>query len=176
MFSKESAEIQFNLLVKEALDYAIFVIDIDGTILSWNAGAERIKQFTANEVLGQNFEILYRDEDRKQGRPMDNIKKTISADRFEEQWWRQKKDGSIFWADVIMNAIYSASGELIGVAKIVHDISVKKNLEDELASAKKSADEARSLKSIFIANMSHENFTKIWLPRPYRSSHRAHDE
>jgi PAS domain S-box-containing protein len=159
--ARERSEIQFKLLVQEATDYAIFMIDVDGFILSWNDGAERLKQFTSKEAIGQNFAMLYRQEDIKERRPERNLKLAQDRGRHEEQWWRKKKDGTLFWADVVMTPIRTKKGELLGFSKIVRDLTSKKHTEDELRAAKASAEEANSLKTIFVANMSHEIRTPL---------------
>ncbi len=159
--ARERSETQFKLLVQEAKDYAIIMIDPKGTISSWNWGAERMKQYTAQEVIGENYSILYRIEDQKAGRPQKNMKLALENGRYHEQWWRKKKNGTLFWADMVMTPVYSRGGELLGFSKIVRDLSSKKRIDDELRAAKVSAEEASGLKSIFVANMSHEIRTPL---------------
>ncbi len=154
--SPESSETLLDLLVREAKEYAIFQVDPKGIILSWNFGAERLKQYKPEEAIGLDYEMLYREEDQKDGRPARNIKLAIETGRHEEKWWRKKKDGTIFWADAVMTPIYSPTGELLSLSKIVRDLTADKHTEDALREAKESAEAASGLKSIFVANMSHE--------------------
>jgi PAS domain S-box-containing protein len=155
------SETQFTSLVQEAKEYAIFMIDPNGVILSWNTGAERMKQYTREEVVGQNYKILFGVEDQKKGHPEQNIKLALEHGRYEEIGWRKRKDGSQYWANAVLSAIYSPNGELVGFSKIVRDLSLEKRIEDELISAKESAVAASELKSIFVANVSHEIRTPL---------------
>jgi PAS domain S-box-containing protein len=157
----EGPDTEFKMIVREAKEYAIFMISPEGTISTWNEGAQRMKQFTSEEAIGQNFRMLYRKEDQKDGRPERNILAALTDGRHEEQWWRQKKDGTLFWADAVMTPIYSSKGELIGLSKIVRDLSAVKRLQEDLHAASESAESASGLKTSFVANMSHEMRTPL---------------
>jgi PAS domain S-box-containing protein len=154
-------EILFERVVADAKDLAIFVISPEGIIQSWNDGAKRIKQFTADEVIGRHYRMLFREEDRQAGRPEHNLKMALANGRFEEKWWRIRKDGSLWWADVVLTPIHSASGKLLGFSKVVRDLTEKKRIEDALLAAIQEAESANKLKSTFVANMSHEIRTPL---------------
>lgn len=159
--TRDRSEALLNFLLREVKDNAIFEINPKGIILSWNFGAERMKQFTAAEAVGQNYAMLYRDVDRKNGRPQRNIVLAIQRGRHEEEWWRRKKDGTFFWANAVLTPIYSSSGELLSLSKIVIDLTAKKATENALRHANDAADSASRLKSVFIANLSHEIRTPL---------------
>lgn len=161
MHEKRSVtEKQFELLVQEVPDYAIFMIDPEGKILSWNEGAKRIKQYEAHEVVGKNFAMLYREEDQKADRPRINRERALKEGRHMDEWWRRRKDGTVFWATVSITPVYS-NGQLIGFSKVVHDLTEKKNAEERLRKAKMAAEESSVLKTAFLANMSHEIRTPL---------------
>src|SRR5207237_3402176 len=108
----------FRLLVDRVLDYAIFLLTTDGYVASWNAGAERLKGYVAGEIIGQSFERFYTPEDRAVGRPMELLARARVAGRVEEEGWRVRKDGSRFWASVVITALRDDSGQLVGFAKV----------------------------------------------------------
>jgi PAS domain S-box-containing protein len=159
--NRDTTKTLLSLLVREAKEYAVFLVDPKGLILEWNLGAERMNQFSREEAIGQNYDMLYRDEDQKLGRPELNISLAIKNGRHEEHWWRRKKDGTIFWADAVMTPIYSSSGELLSLSKVVRDLTEQKRSAEALQAATKAAQVASSVKSLFIANMSHEIRTPL---------------
>ncbi|MEP6546328.1 MAG: PAS domain S-box protein [Gammaproteobacteria bacterium] len=126
----------FGLLVDGVTDYAIYMLAPDGRIVSWNSGARRIKGYEAGEVIGQNFEIFYAQEDRAAGKPMTGLRTAAREGRLETEGWRLRKDGSRFWANVIIDAIYS-KGHLVGFAKITRDITERRATEAKLRQAQK---------------------------------------
>lgn len=157
----EESEILFSRLVNDAKDLAICILSPEGEIQSWNEGAKKIKQFAEAEVVGKHFRLLYTEQDQLSGRPERNLKIALEKGRFEEQWWRVRKDGSLWWADVIIRPIYASNGKHLGFSKIVRDMTEKKRIEDALVQAKKVADAATKQKSHFVANMSHEIRTPL---------------
>ncbi|AMK17627.1 PAS/PAC sensor hybrid histidine kinase [Sphingobium sp. MI1205] len=118
-----ASEERFRLLVESVTDYAIYMLDPVGTITSWNAGAERFKGYAAGEILGQNFSRFYSEEDRMAGVPSRALDTAAREGRFEAEGWRIRKDGSRFWASVVIDAIRNPMGDLIGFAKITRDLT-----------------------------------------------------
>lgn len=124
-------EANFHLLVQNVKDYAIFMLDPDGYVISWNEGASRIKGYQAEEIIGQHFSRFYPPEDIRCGKPQRILKLAAVEGRFEDEAWRVRKDGSLFWANVVVTAIRDESGELKGFAKITRDITDRKRVEEQ---------------------------------------------
>jgi PAS domain S-box-containing protein len=122
----------FRLLVDQVQDYAIFLLTTDGHIASWNAGAERLKGYVASEIVGQSFERFYTPEDRAAGRPQHLLGIARTAGRVEDEGWRVRKDGTRFWADVVITALRNDSGQLVGFAKVTRDLSERRAVEAQL--------------------------------------------
>jgi PAS domain S-box-containing protein len=122
---------RFRLLVEAVTDYAIYMLDTNGTVTSWNAGAERIKGYKASEILGQSFARFYEEADRAAGIPQRVLAIAERDGKFQAEGWRVRKDGSRFWAFVIIDAIYD-NGELIGFAKVTRDLTERRQAEEEL--------------------------------------------
>jgi PAS domain S-box-containing protein len=125
-------DVRFRLLVDAVIDYAIFMLDPTGVISSWNSGAERAKGYSADEIIGKNFSQFYTEEDRRTGRPQLALQIADREGRFENEGWRVRKDGTRFWAHVVMDPIRSPNGRLLGFAKITRDISEQKNAREAL--------------------------------------------
>ena len=123
---------RYELLVNAITDYAIYMIDPAGIVASWNAGAERIKGYTAEEIIGEPFSRFYTDEDRAAGAPQKALESAEREGRFEALGWRLRKDGSRFWAHVIIDPIRDGDGGLIGFAKITRDLSERQQAEEAL--------------------------------------------
>ncbi len=126
------SEERFKLLVESVRDYAIFMLDPDGTVLTWNAGAERFKGYTATEIIGQHFSVFYPQEAKDRGWPEHELQVAMKEGVFEDEGWRVRKDGTLFWANVVITALRSAKGELIGFAKVTRDLSQRRAHEEEL--------------------------------------------
>lgn len=126
----------FRVLVENVTDYAIFFLDKEGIISSWNEGARRSKGYLANEVVGKHFSILYPVDDVGGGKCERELKEAVETGRYEEEGWRVRKDGSKFWAHVIINRINDANDELIGFSKITRDLTERKKAQDELQSSR----------------------------------------
>ena len=127
----ESEEL-FHIQVEGVQNYAIFMLDTQGNVLNWNAGAERLKGYKENEIIGKHFSCFYPEEERNACKPEEELKKAAAEGRFADEGWRIRKDGSRFWADVIITALYDESGNLRGFSKVAHDISERKKTEDAL--------------------------------------------
>jgi PAS domain S-box-containing protein len=126
----------FSLLVESVTDYAIYMLDPTGNIVSWNSGAKRIKGYEAHEVIGQHFQRFYSEEDRRLDKPMTGLRIAAKEGRLETEGWRLRKDGTRFWANVIIDAIHS-DGRLVGFAKVTRDITERRTAEARLRQAQK---------------------------------------
>jgi len=122
----------FRRLVETARDYAIFLLDPSGNILSWNAGAEQIKGYSAAEILGRNFEIFYTEESKARNWPAQELQLAQARGRFEDEGWRVRKDGTMFWANVVITALKDERGALRGFSKITRDLSERRRHEELL--------------------------------------------
>lgn len=130
--SASVGEDRYRLLVDAITDYAIYMLDRQGTIVSWNAGASRFKGYAAAEVLGTHFSRFYRPADRDRGLPLVALNHATEEGRFEGEGWRVRKDGSEFWAHVIIDPIRNEDGVLIGFAKITRDLTERRQAEEQL--------------------------------------------
>jgi PAS domain S-box-containing protein len=126
------SEGRFRLLVESVQDYAIFMLDPSGRITTWNAGAEKIKGYQAEEVLGQHFSLFYSPEDSDRQTVQMELDTAAAVGRFENEGWRIRKDGSRFWANGVITAVHDESGKLIGFSKITRDLSDRRRAEEEL--------------------------------------------
>jgi PAS domain S-box-containing protein len=138
----EETERRFRLLIDAVTDYAIFMLDATGNVVSWNAGAERINEYAPREILGQHFSRFYTDVDRQRGIPRIALATAARTGKYEAEGWRVRKDGSTFWASVVINAIRDASGDLLGFAKVTRDITERMRAQEAV---KESAEMARDV-------------------------------
>jgi PAS domain S-box-containing protein len=129
------SERQFRLLVAGVTDYALYMLDPNGIVTSWNAGAERIKGYTADEIIGQHFSRFYPERERAAGVPLRALYVASQEGRFEAEGWRVRKDGSLFWASVVIDVIRDEKGEMIGFAKITRDITERREAQIALQEA-----------------------------------------
>ena len=125
--------LDLQLLLDSVVDYAIYMLDVDGHVVSWNAGAQRLKQYSSDEILGQHFSNFYTPEDRAAGVPAQALKIARETGRFHAEGWRVRKDGTRFWAMVVIDAIRDDSGQLVGFAKVTRDITDRFEAHQELA-------------------------------------------
>ncbi len=125
------SEARYHRMIAEVRDYAIIFLDVDGKIQNWNAGAELIKGYQANEIIGKSFHLFYKQEDIDQQVPQSLLLKAKLEGRALSEGWRVRKDNSQFWASVVITAIHDASGALIGLSKVTRDLTSQKNASDE---------------------------------------------
>jgi PAS domain S-box-containing protein len=144
----QRSEEQFKLLVQSVTDYAIYMLDAEGRVVSWNPGAQRIKGYLAEEVIGSHFSRFYTDEDRKNDEPERALRAAVREGRFEKEGWRVRKDGSRFWASVVIDSIREENGKLIGFAKITRDITERKLAEKTLEETREVLFQAQKLEAI----------------------------
>jgi PAS domain S-box-containing protein len=145
--SLRESEERFRLLVSSVKDYAIFMLDPAGQIISWNEGAERIKGYKKEEIIGRNISIFYPAEELQRGAPQNNLSRARAYGRIEIEGERVRKDGSMFWANVVFNAIYDTNGELLGFAKVTRDITERKKLELQLQQFNQELEEQVNMKT-----------------------------
>src|SRR6266700_2908360 len=130
------SEQQFQLLVQAVKDYAIFMLDPQGRITTWNSGAERIKGYRAEEIIGEHFSRFYTQEDQREGVPMRSLRQAEVEGRFEAEGWRVRKDGSRFQANVVIDSIRDDAGKLIGFAKVTRDVTERRLAQELLDQAR----------------------------------------
>src|SRR5947207_6070228 len=143
------SERNFRLLVEGVADYALYMLDPTGIVTSWNIGGQRIKGYAPEEILGRHFSCFYTEADRANGKPLRALRIAREAGRYEEDGWRVRKDGTFFWASVVIDPIYEY-GKLIGFAKITRDITERREaqlkleeMQKQLAESQKRSEERR---------------------------------
>jgi PAS domain S-box-containing protein len=158
------SEERFRVLVQSVKDYGIFMLDPDGRVASWNEGARRIKGYEAEEILGRHFSVFYPPEVVASGHPDRELEVARAVGRYEDEGWRVRKDGTQFWANVIITALFGDDGSLIGFAKVTRDLTERRLAQQrEIEDARRVADAEASnrAKSGFLAAMSHELRTPL---------------
>ena len=146
--SLRRSEEQFRLLIQGVTDYAIFMLDPDGRVASWNAGAQRIKGYAPGEIIGEHFSRFYTEEDRAAGTPFQGLDTARREGRWESEGRRVRKDGSIFWAHVVIDAIRDESGKVIGFAKVTRDITERREAQLALEGAREALFQAQKVEAL----------------------------
>ena len=144
----EQSERQFRLLVAGVVDYALYMLDPNGIVTNWNAGGQHIKGYLAEEIVGQHFSRFYTEQDRAAGLPMKALQTARDKGRYEAEGWRVRKDGNLFWASVVIDAIHDERGRLIGFAKITRDITERRNAQVELQKANERLAQAQKMEAM----------------------------
>jgi PAS domain S-box-containing protein len=155
------AEESFQLMVESVTDCAIIMLDEEGRVKSWNEGAQRIQGYSAKEIIGQHNSRFFSQEDIDISKPERTLQEAAAVGRSEDNGWRVRKDGSTFWANVVMTAIRDSSGALRGYATLERDMTERRRMDEELNKAKATAEAANQAKSEFLSNMSHELRTPL---------------
>jgi PAS domain S-box-containing protein len=146
----------FRLFVGGVQDYAIFMLDPTGVVTTWNAGAERLKGWRAAEIVGQHFSVFYPPDVSSSGHPDRELERAAAQGRYEEEAWRVRKDGSRFWANVIIMAVRDADGRVLGFAKVTRDMTEQRASEDRLAKANEELVRADAMRTELLATTAHE--------------------
>ena len=147
-FALGESERQFRLLVQGVTDYAIYMLDPTGRIATWNAGGERIKGYSSDEIVGEHFSRFYTDEDRDRGEPAVALETARTQGRYEKEGWRVRRDGTRFWANVIIDPVYDEDGRHIGFAKITRDITYRREQQRALEVAQQAMLQAHRMEAI----------------------------
>ena len=161
-------EEHFRLLVEGVKDYAIFMLDPQGRVVSWNPGVERIKGYEAEEIIGEHFSRFYTEDDIARGHPEEELRIAAAEGSYEEEGLRVRKDGSKFWANVVITALKDEEGHLLGFAKVTRDIAERKEAEErerilayEKASLEQASDILESISDAFYAVDNEWRFTYV---------------
>jgi PAS domain S-box-containing protein len=141
-------EESFQLLVESVHDCAMFMLDRSGHVSSWNAGARKIKQFEASEIIGHDFSCFYTPADQAADKPMRSLEIAARSGSYQEEGWRVRKDGSVFVAEVLINPIHDRSGDLVGFAKITRDITQRKQAEKDLEQARAALAQSQKMEAV----------------------------
>jgi len=144
----EQSDKLFRLLVQSVTDYAIYMLDAQGHVTSWNAGAERLKGYLAGEIIGEHYSRFYTEAERARGIPKRNLEIAAKEGKFEQEGWRVRKDGTQFWASVVIDAIRDEGGELIGFAKITRDFTERREAQLALEQAREALSQSQKMEAI----------------------------
>jgi PAS domain S-box-containing protein len=155
------SEKRFRLLVDSVKDYAISMLDPEGRVVSWNQGAEWIRGYTAEEIIGESFARFFLPEDVVAGKPQAMLARAGAEGRYEDEGWRVRKDGSRFWVDVVLTALRDEGGNLRGFSNVARDMTERRRAEEALRRKEEASRQASEVKSQFLAVMSHELRTAL---------------
>ena len=183
-------EDRFRRLVDSVKDYAILMLDRDGLITSWNRGAERIKGYRSEEIIGRHFSCFYPQQDIAQGKPQQELVTAVAEGRLEDAGWRVRKDGTRFWAEVVITPVYGAGGELIGFSKVTRDMTSRRKADQKFKDLLEAAPDpiiiVNRAGNIVIANAQTEKMfgyarnevigcqIEVFLPPRFHARHPAH--
>ncbi|MGE7472259.1 PAS domain S-box protein [Bosea sp. NPDC003192] len=142
------SEEKFRLLVQGVTDYAIYMLDADGIVTNWNVGAERIKGYAPEEIIGRHFSLFYTPEDRESGEPQKALQAAIENGSLEKEGWRVRKNGEIFWASIVIDPILGDAGEIIGFAKVTRDLTERQKVQAELDAAREALFQAQKIEAL----------------------------
>src|SRR5258708_6754075 len=142
------SERRFRALIDAVADYAIFMLDPDGRMTNWNAGAQRITQYKAEDIVGEHFSKFYAEEDRSQGEPEASLATARSAGKYEGEGWRLRKDGTRFWAAIVIHPVRDQNGNLIGYAKVTRDVTERRDAQRALDEAREQLFQSQKLEAI----------------------------
>ncbi|MEI5667747.1 PAS domain S-box protein [Bosea sp. CCNWLW174] len=142
------SEEKFRLLVQGVTDYAIYMLDADGIVTNWNAGAQRIKGYAPDEIIGRHFSLFYTPEDREKGEPQRTLQAAIDNGSAEKEGWRIRKNGETFWASVVIDPIRDDAGEVIGFAKVTRDLTEQRKVQAELDAAREALFQAQKIEAL----------------------------
>ena len=145
---RRRAEQQFKFLVQSVTDYSIYMLDLEGRVTSWNLGAERIKGYRPDEIIGQHFSSFYTDVDRANGEPAKALATALAEGRLEKEGWRVRKDGTRFRANVVIDAVRNEEGAIIGFAKITRDITEMREAQEELTKAREALAQSQKMEAV----------------------------
>jgi PAS domain S-box-containing protein len=146
--ARRRSEEQFRLLVQSVTDYSLYMLDLDGHVTSWNPGAQRIKGYAPEEILGQHFSRFYTEEDRANGEPAKALATALAEGRFEKEGWRVRKDGTRFRANVVIDPIRDYDGQVIGFAKITKDVTETRLAQEELTAAREALAQSQKMEAV----------------------------
>jgi PAS domain S-box-containing protein len=155
------SEERFRLLVEAVQDYAIFMLTTDGVVASWNLGAQRIKGYSATEIVGQHFRVFYPPDLQAAHHPEHELEWALRDGRYEEEGWRVRQDGTRFWANVVITAVHDSTGQHIGFTKVTRDMTERRELLDHLAAVNSRLQRAAEEQSQFLAVTAHELRTPV---------------
>ena len=142
------SEEKFRLLVQGVTDYAIYMLDRDGVVTNWNAGAQRIKGYAPDEIIGKHFSLFYTPEDRERGEPQKTLQTAIDNGSAEREGWRVRKNGEAFWASIVIDPIRDDAGEVIGFAKVTRDLTERRRVQAELDAAREALFQAQKIEAL----------------------------
>ncbi|HJE30079.1 MAG TPA: PAS domain S-box protein, partial [Pseudomonas nitrititolerans] len=148
----------YEMLVNAVVDYAIYMLSPEGHVISWNSGAERIKGYHRDDILGEHFSCFFTEEDRAAGKPDRALSVALREGRFLDEGWRLRKDGSRFWALTVLDTVYDKQGKLIGLAKITRDITERREAQQRLDEAREQLMQAQKLEALgqFTGGLAHD--------------------